>query len=175
MRLFSEEFKSGSFELLLTLPITVSAAVLGKFFAAWTFVATALLLTFPMPLTVAYLGNPDVGLIFSGYFASILLSGACLAIGIFFSSLSKNQVISFILTVICCAFFVYSGMPTAQTYLSSILPISLSESVASLNFLDNFMPLVKGMASLGSVLYFVIVITAWLYACCLAVEVRRNG
>jgi ABC-2 type transport system permease protein len=66
-------------------------------------------------------------------------------------------------------------MPTAQTYLSSILPISLSESVASLNFLDNFMPLVKGMASLGSVLYFVIVITAWLYACCLAVEVRRNG
>lgn len=175
MRLFSEEFKSGSFELLLTLPITVSAAVLGKFFAAWTFVATALLLTFPMPLTVAYLGNPDVGLIFSGYFASILLSGACLAIGIFFSSLSKNQVISFILTVICCAFFVYSGMPTAQTYLSSILPISLSESVASLNFLDNFMPLVKGMASLGSVLYFVIVIAAWLYACCLVVEARRNG
>ena len=103
MRLWAEERKGGTIELLFTLPITITQAVLGKFFAAWLFLGIALALTFPMVITVAYLGNPDVGLIFTGYLGSFLLAGGFLAIGCFFSAVSKNQVIAFVLSVVACA------------------------------------------------------------------------
>ena len=132
MRLWAEERKSGSVELLFTLPITVTQAVIGKFMAAWTFLAIALLLTFPVPATVCYLGDPDFGLIVTGYLGSLLMAGGFLAIGSFFSALSKNQVISFILAVVACAVLVLAGMPTTLNYLSAALPAGMLNVVESL-------------------------------------------
>ena len=120
MRLWAEERKSGSIELLLTLPITVPQAVLGKFFAAWAFLGIALLLTFPLPAVVVYLGEPDMGQIVTGYLGAFLMAGGFLAIGSFFSALTKNQVISFILSVVACAVLVFADNPTTLDYLSGI-------------------------------------------------------
>ncbi|HOO90228.1 MAG TPA: ABC transporter permease subunit, partial [Syntrophales bacterium] len=106
MRLWAEERRTGTLELLITLPTTLTELVLGKFLAAWLFVILALVLTFPLVLTVIYLGEPDLGVIFSGYLGSILLAGAYLSIGSMTSSLTRNQVISFILSVVICLFLV---------------------------------------------------------------------
>jgi ABC-2 type transport system permease protein len=125
MRLWAEERKIGSIELLLTLPVTITQAVLGKFFAAWLFLGIALALTFPMIITVAYLGDPDGGLIATGYLGSFLMAGGFLAVGSFFSAVSKNQVIAFVLSVVACAVLVFAGMPTTLNYLSSFLPSGL--------------------------------------------------
>ncbi|MHC4148103.1 MAG: ABC transporter permease, partial [Planctomycetota bacterium] len=114
MRLWAEERKTGSGELLLTLPVTVVQAVMGKFLAAWLFLFIALALTFPMVITVCYLGDPDIGLIITGYLGSLLMAGGFLAIGCFFSAVSKNQVISFVLSVVACAVLVFAGMPTTM-------------------------------------------------------------
>ena len=120
MRLWAEERKSGSIELLMTLPITRFEAVTGKFLAAWVFAGIALLLTFPMIITVNYLGEPDNGAIVTGYIGSWLLAGAYLAIGSCMSALSKNQVIAFILAVSACFLFIVSGFPMVLDALSLI-------------------------------------------------------
>src|SRR3990172_3966278 len=109
MRLWSEERKSGTIELLFTLPTTMIETMLGKFFAAWLFTTSALVLTFPLVLTVMYLGEPDMGVIITQYIGSILLSGSYLAIGSFFSATTKSQVVSFILTFVTCLFLVLIG------------------------------------------------------------------
>jgi len=134
MRLWAEERRSGSIELLLTLPITVFQAVLGKFLAAWVFLGIALALTFPMVITVCYLGDPDVGLIITGYMGSFLMAGAFLAIGCFFSAVSKNQVISFVLSVVACAVLVFASMPTTLDYLSTFMPPGLVWAVERMGF-----------------------------------------
>lgn len=118
MRLWAEERRSNSIELLFSLPVTVRQAVLAKFFAAWTVLALALALTFPMVLTVTYLGNPDPGPIVTGYLGSFLLAGVYLAIGSCFSALSRNQVIAFILAVVACGAFLYAGSPSAMNYVA---------------------------------------------------------
>ena len=138
MRLWAEERKTGSIEMLLTLPITVTQAVLGKFFAAWLFLTVALLLTFPVPITVCYLGNPDIGLIITGYLGSLFMAGGFLAIGCFFSAVSKNQVISFILSVVACAVLVFAGMPTTLDYLSTFLPAGLVGAIENMSFQTHF-------------------------------------
>ena len=125
MRLWSEERRTGTVELLFTLPITVPAAVVGKFLAAWAFLGIALVLTAPMPLTVAWLGNPDGGPIVTAYIGSFLMAGFYLAIGCFFSAVSKNQVISFILAVVACAVMVYAGLPSTLNALSGIVGVGL--------------------------------------------------
>ena len=111
MRLWSEEKKSGTIELLTTLPVSTLNIVLGKFMAAWLFTLLALILTFPMWITVNYLGNPDNGVIMASYIGSLLMSGGYLSIGIFISSLTKNQVIAFIVSVTVCFLFTVSGLP----------------------------------------------------------------
>lgn len=111
MRLWAEERKSGTIELLLTLPVTLQQAVMGKFLAAWLFVGIALLLTFPLWLTVNYLGSPDNGIIFAAYLGSWLMAGAFLAVGSCLSAATSNQVIAFILTIVVCFLFVVSGFP----------------------------------------------------------------
>ena len=173
VRLWSEERKSGSIELLLTLPITVPQAVLGKFFAAWVFLFIALLLTFSMPLTVIYLGNPDIGLILIGYIGSILLAGGFLSVGCFFSAITKNQVISFILSVAILAIFVYAGMPTTLTYLSRFMPAGMVSAVENMSFLTHFESLERGVLEFKDIGYFVLLIIGWLFACMIVLEERK--
>ncbi len=173
MRLWAEERKSGSIELLLTLPITVPQAVLGKFFAAWGFLGIALLMTFPLPLTVAYLGDPDVGQIVTGYLGAFLMAAGFLAIGSFFSALTKNQVISFILSVVACAILVFAGNPTTLNYLSTTLSPALINVVESLSFQNHFDSMMRGVLELKDILYFAILIAAWIYACMMILEERK--
>ena len=123
MRLWSEEKKSGTIELLTTLPVSTLNIVLGKFMAAWLFTLLALILTFPMWITVNYLGNPDNGVIMASYIGSFLMSGGYLSIGIFISSLTKNQVIAFIVSVTICFLFTVSGLPIVSvSYTHLTLP-----------------------------------------------------
>ncbi|MBN1457451.1 MAG: ABC transporter permease [Sedimentisphaerales bacterium] len=173
MRLWAEERKTGSIELLLTLPITVNQAVLGKFFAAWCFLAIALLLTIPVPITVCYLGNPDMGLIIAGYIGSLFMAGAFLAIGSFFSALSKNQVISFILAVVASAILVYAGMPTTMNYLSSIMPAGLVSAIGTMSLQIHFESILRGAIQLSDVAYFLILIVGWISACSIILDERK--
>lgn len=173
MRLWAEERKSGSIELLLTLPITVTQAVLGKFFAAWLFLAIALVLTFPIPVAVCYLGNPDIGLIITGYIGSLFMAGGFLAIGCFFSALSKNQVISFVLSVVACAFLVYAGLPTTQAYLSSFLPAGLVAAISQLSFQTHFESIQKGVIEFKDLAYFVLIIFGWVWASGIILDERK--
>jgi ABC-2 type transport system permease protein len=173
MRLWAEERKSGSIELLLTLPITVPQAVLGKFFAAWAFLGIALLLTFPLPAVVVYLGDPDMGQTVTGYLGSFLMAGGFLAIGSFFSALTKNQVISFILSVVACAILVFAGNPTTLNYLSESISPAVVGVVENLSFQTHFESMMRGVVEFKDVSYFVILIAAWVYACTLILEERK--
>ncbi|MHC5139923.1 MAG: ABC transporter permease [Planctomycetota bacterium] len=173
MRLWAEERKSGSVELLLTLPITVSQAVLGKFFAAWAFLGIALLLTFPLPAVVVYLGDPDGGQIITGYLGAFLMAGGFLAIGSFFSALTKNQVISFTLSVVACAVLVFAGNPTTLDYLTATMPVSVVTVAESLSFQTHFESIMRGVVEFKDVAYFVILIAAWIGACTLILEERK--
>jgi ABC-2 type transport system permease protein len=175
MRLWAEERKSGSIELLLTLPITVTQAVLGKFFAAWVFLIISLVLTFPMVITVFYLGNPDTGLIITGYLGSILMAGGFLAIGCFFSALSKNQVISFVLSVVACAVLVFAGVPTTMNYLSTFLPIGLVSAIETMSLESHFESIQRGILEFKDVSYFIILIIGWVAACTVVLEERKAG
>lgn len=173
MRLWAEERKSGSIELLFTLPVTISQAVLGKFFAAWVFLTIALGLTFPMVITVCFLGNPDVGLIITGYLGSILMAGGFLAVGCFFSALSKNQVIAFVLSVVACAALVFAGMPSTMEFLSTFLPAGLVTAAESLSMQTHFESILKGVLELKDISYFVLLIVGWVAANAIILEERR--
>jgi ABC-2 type transport system permease protein len=173
MRLWSEERKVGSIELLMTLPITIWQAVVGKFLAAWVFLSIALALTFPMVITVCSLGKPDMGLIFTGYMASWLMAGAFLAIGCFFSAISKSQVISFVLAVVACAILVFAGMPSTLNYLSSFLPPGLMEAVGAMSFLTHFDSMQRGILRFGDLSYFVLLIIGWTAACTVVLDERK--
>ena len=173
MRLWAEERKSGSIELLLSLPITVSKAVLGKFFAAWLFVLIALLMTITMPLTAAYLGSPDIGSIIAGYLGALLMAGAFLAVGCFFSAMTRNQVISFILSVAVLAVLVYASMPTTLNYLSGFLPASMVVIAESMSILAHFEPMQKGLIQLTDIVYFILMITGWLIGCIVVLDYRK--
>jgi ABC-2 type transport system permease protein len=173
MRLWSEERRSGSIELLMSLPITVGQAVLGKFVAAWLFIGIALVLTFPMPITVCYLGDPDVGLIITGYVGSFLMAGGFLAIGCFFSAMTKSQVISFILAVVACAVLVYAGMPTTLNYLAGFLPAGMLEAVASMSLQTHYESTQRGVLEFKDFSYFVLLIAGWIVGCCVVLEERK--
>jgi ABC-2 type transport system permease protein len=173
MRLWSEERRGGSIELLFTLPITVTQAVLGKFFAAWLFLGIALALTFPMVITVFYLGNPDVGLLISGYIGSLLMAGGFLAVGCFFSAISKNQVISFVLSVAACAVLVYAGMPTTLGYVSTFLPAGLVSAVEGMSFQKHFESIQRGVLSFADISYFLCMIAGWIAACGIVLDERK--
>ena len=173
MRLWSEERKSGSIELLLTLPITRFEAVLGKFIAAWLFAGLALLLTFPLWLTVNYLGQPDNGVIFASYIGSWLMAGGFLAIGSCMSAISKSQVIAFILTAAVCLLFVLAGFPLVLNVFKDWLPMLVVDTVASLSFMTHFGAIAKGVLGLQDLLYFVSVIMVWLLATSVVIEIKQ--
>lgn len=172
MRLWAEERRTNSIELLFTLPLTATQAVLGKFFAAWTVLALALALTFPMVRTVCYLGDPDAGPIIAGYFASLLLAGTYLAVGSFFSSLTRNQVIAFVLSVVACAAFLFAGSPQTMNFLAAHLPVGVVEAVESLSTQMRFESLMRGVIALRDVAFFVLLGAAWLCANVLTLKER---
>ena len=173
MRLWAEERKAGSIELLFTLPITISQAVLGKFLAAWLFLGIALALTFPMVITVCYLGNPDIGMIVTGYLGSFLMAGGFLAIGCFFSALSKNQVISFVLTAVACLILIYAGMPSTLNYVSTFLPAGLLSTMENMSFQVHFESIQKGLLKFGDIAYFILLIVGWIAACGIVLDERK--
>jgi ABC-2 type transport system permease protein len=163
MRLWSEERKSGTVELLLTMPVTVKQAVLAKFFASWAFIGLALLGTFPMIITVTYLGKPDYGVIFLGYLASFLIAGSLLAVGGFFSALTKNQVISFILTVCVSFLLLMAGSPPILDFISSFSPKYVVDLFESLSVLNHFDSIERGVFSLSNIWFFSVMISFWLF------------
>lgn len=163
MRLWSEEKRSGTWELLLTLPITTLQAVLGKYLAGFAFVALALLLTFPMPLTVAYLGDPDWGPICTGYLGALLMGGAYLAVCSLCSSLTKNQVISFVISILICFILVVLGWNAFSDILFSLgLPVNVVDALANFSFISHFDAMQKGIIAMGDVTFFVSLIAACL-------------
>jgi ABC-2 type transport system permease protein len=172
MRLWAEERKSGSIELLFTLPITIWQAVLGKFVAAWLFLGLALVLTFPLAITVAYLGNPDGGVIVMGYIASFLMAGAYLAIGSFFSAVNKNQVIAFVLSVVACAVLVAAGLPTTLDFFS-FMGAGFVSFLEQISFEAHFEAMQRGVIQFKDVSYFLLLIAGWIAACGFLLQERR--
>jgi ABC-2 type transport system permease protein len=173
MRLWSEERKSGTIELLLTLPITMWQAVVGKFLAAWAFIGIALALTFPLWITVNYLGDPDNGVIVASYLGSLLMAGAFLAIGSCISAATRNQVVAFILTVVVCFLFVMAGFPLVLDAFASWAPQGLVDAVAGLSFLTHFVSISKGVIDLRDLLYFALMIGFWLYASAIVIDLKK--
>jgi ABC-2 type transport system permease protein len=173
MRLWSEERKSGTIELLLTLPITMWQAVVGKFLAAWAFIGIALALTFPIWITVNYLGSPDNGVIFASYLGSFLMAGAFLAIGSCISACTRNQVVAFILTVVVCFLFLLAGFPLVLNFFSSWAPQGLVDAVSGLSFLTHFAAIAKGVIDLRDLVYFGLTIAFWLYASAVVIDLKK--
>ena len=173
MRLWAEERGNGTIELLLTLPIPTWQAVLGKFLAAWCYVGLALALTFPMWITVDYLGDPDNGVILAGYIGSWLMAGAFLAVGACLSAATRNQVIAFILTASVCFVFLLAGYPLVQEAARAWLPNALTDAIAQLSFLTHFGAISKGLLDLRDIAFFAITMVAWLIACTIVVDLKK--
>jgi len=155
MRLWAEERKSGTVEFLLTLPVTSGEAVLGKFLAAWLFAGIALALTFPVWLTVNYLGNPDNGVIVAAYLGSWLMAGAFLGISAAVSAMTRNQVIAFVGAAAVCFLFLMSGLDFVQGFFRGWAPAGLAETLAGYSLLGNFQSLAQGVIDLRNIVFFV--------------------
>lgn len=173
MRLWAEERRGGTIELLFTLPITMPQAVLGKFLAAWAFTAIALALTFPIWITVNYLGSPDNGVILASYLGSLLMAGAFLAIGSCVSALTRNQVIAFVVSAVVCLGFVLSGFPLVLEFFSGWAPQFLIQAVSSFSFLSHFNEISKGVIDLRDLVYFISLIVFWLFANAVVIDVKK--
>ena len=173
MRLWAEERKTGTIELLMTLPITLPEAVLGKFLAAWLFAGVALLLTFPTWITISYLGDPDNGMIVAGYLGSFLLAGAFLAIGSCVSALTKNQVIAFVISVAISLGFLLTGFPPFIRFFSGWLPGAVVDAIASFSFFTHFDGISKGLLEARDLVFFASLIAFALFANALILEVKK--
>jgi ABC-2 type transport system permease protein len=164
MRLWADEWRTGTIELMLTLPITLTEVVMGKFLAAWFFIAIGLFLTFPLVLTVTYLGDPDLGAIFCAYFGSFLMAGAYLSVGSMTSSLTRNQVISFILSLVICLFLVLAGWSPVIDVLSGWAPAWIVNIVSGFSFMPHFASIQRGILDLRDLAYYLSVIFFMLFA-----------
>ncbi len=164
MRLWAEEKRSGTWELLFTLPLSVTQAVFGKFLAGWAFISLAVVLSFTMPLTVGYLGDPDWGPILSGYFGTILMAGSYLSICSLTSALTQNQVISFVLSVLTCLILVFLGWSVFNDLmLAAKFPVWLVDGFSSFSFLTHFEPMVKGLITVRDTIFFLSVMGFFLF------------
>jgi ABC-2 type transport system permease protein len=172
MRLWAEERRLGTIELLLTLPITQTQAVLGKFLAAWAFCAIALVLTFPIVLTVLYLGRPDMGVIASGYIGSLLIAGAFLSIGSAMSALTRNQVIAFVLGVAVCFLFAAASYPLVTDFLNRNTPV-MAEVARRFAIIDRYEDFTRGLISLRDLVFFTTFIGFWLFLTTVLVDQRK--
>jgi ABC-2 type transport system permease protein len=172
MRLWAEERRLGTIELLLTLPLAQWQAVVGKYLAAWAFCGIALTLTFPMVITVNLLGQPDNGVILTGYLGSLLVAGAFLAVGAAISAMTKNQVIAFVLSVAACFFLVGAGSPIVTDFLTQRLPI-LAEVARSLSVTDRLAGFSRGVIAARDLVFFASFIAFFLFANTVAVDQRK--
>jgi ABC-2 type transport system permease protein len=175
MRLWAEERRTGTIELILTLPVTLTEVVVGKFIAAWIFISLALCLTFPLVLTVVYLGSPDPGAIFCAYVGSFLMAGAYLSVGSMTSAMTRNQVISFIISVVICLFLVLAGWPPVTQILSGWAPLWLADGISDFSFISHFASLQRGVLDLRDVLYYCSVIFFMLFATGITLQNRRTA
>jgi ABC-2 type transport system permease protein len=173
MRLWAEERNSGSIELLMTLPITLWQAVVGKFLAAWCFAAIALALTFPIWITVNYLGSPDNGTIVAAYVGSWLLAGGYLAIGTCLSAATRNQVIAFVTAALVGLLFLLAGFPFVLDFVRGVLPSAFVDGIASLSFLTHFDAISKGVIDVRDLVYFAALIGFWLTATALVLDMKK--
>ena len=173
MTLWADERKTGSIELLLTLPIRLSEAVIGKFLAAWGLTGIALLLTFPIWITVNYLGNPDNGVIVAAYMGSWFMAGGFLAIGSCLSACTKNPVIAFILTVAICFLFVIMGSPILLNAFPQWVPQVLVDAFSAMGFLTHFDSIARGVLDIRDFLFFTVFIAAWLLASAIVIEMKK--
>jgi ABC-2 type transport system permease protein len=173
MRLWAEERRSGTIELLMTLPTTTFSAVLGKFLAAWIFAGIALVLTFPLWLLVNYLGEPDNGVILLSYLGSWAMAGAFIAIGACMSAVTKNQVIAFVLGAAACFLFLMSGVDLVLAAFRPWAPQLVVDTVASFSLITHFAELMKGVVSLATVLFFASLIALCLVANTLLADLKK--
>ena len=173
MRLWAEERKTGSIELLMTLPVTTGQAVLGKYLAALVFIGIALALTFPIWITMNYLGNPDNGVVLAAYLGSFMMAAGILAIGACISAATKNQVIAFIITVVICFIFLLAGTPLVLDMFRLWVPQHIIDALASLSFQNHYASIARGVIDLRDVIYFGSLIGCWLYANALVVDMKK--
>ena len=174
MRMWAEEAKGGTLELLLSLPLTLGQAMLGKFIAAWLFIGLALLLTFPIWLTVNYLGSPDNGVILAGYIGSWLMAGAFLAIGACLSAVTQSQVVAFVLTLVVCFLLILVGQSQVMEFFQGAMPRKLVNGLAHLSMLRHFEAISRGVLDVRDLLYFVLSMAAWLTAGVLVLDLKRT-
>ena len=173
MRLWAEERRTGTMELLLTLPVPLWATVAGKYLAAWAFTGVALLLTFPIWLTVNFLGNPDNGVILASYIGSFLMAGGYLAIGSALSALTKNQVIAFVLTAAVCFLLTVTGSTVVLGFLNGWAPAGVLDTVASFSFYSHFNAILRGVIDLRDAVFFLSVMALFLYANTVIVDLTK--
>jgi ABC-2 type transport system permease protein len=175
MRLWADERRLGTMELMLTLPVTAGEAILAKFLAAWVFLGICLLLTFPTVATVVYLGNPDMGAVLCGYLGSFLMAGAFLSIGSMTSAMTRSQVISFIISVVICLFFILAGYPPVTEVFSGWAPSWLVAFISRLGFLPHFTSIKRGVVDFRDIAYFLSVTAFMLSANGVILQNRRTA
>jgi ABC-2 type transport system permease protein len=175
MRMWSEERRLGTIELLLTMPITPWQAIVGKFLASWLVLALALALTFPIVITVNYLGHPDNGVIVASYAGSLLLSGAYLAVSAMTSAMTRNQVVSFIVSVVLCLFLILAGWPPITNLLTQWASQGFVETIAAFSVMTHFESIQKGVIDSRDVLFFLSVIVFCLFATSVIIRAHRAG
>lgn len=170
MRLWAEEKRSGSIELLFTLPLSPRTVVVAKFFAALTFIAIGLCLTFSLALTTGYLGSPDWGVIVAGYIGALLTSSAYLSITTVCSALTKNQVIAFVISVMICLFATLMGSDWLASFLGGSLPASLLDFLRLLSFEQHFFAISRGLIDISALSFYLLLTLACLGINMIAVE-----
>ena len=175
MGLWAEERRTGTVELLLTMPVTLTHVVVGKFLAAWAFLAVAIALTFPVVITTAYLGDPDLGVIFCGYVGSVLLAGAYVSVGSLTSSMTRSQVIAFVLALVVCLLMLLAGWEPVTGFFTRWAPIWLVDAVASISFMPHFESLQRGVIDIRDVGYFVSVMAIMLFANYIVIDNRKSA
>ena len=173
MRLWSEERKSGTIELIMTLPVPIYQVVVGKFLAAWCFTTVAVILTFPVWITVNYLGSPDNTVILASYIGSLLMAGGFLAIGSCVSALSKSQVIAFVISLVISFLFLLSGFPLVLDFFNGWAPQAVVDAIASFSFLTHFESIKKGVIDIRDIIYFAALISFWLYANVVIIDAKK--
>jgi ABC-2 type transport system permease protein len=173
MRLWAEERRQGTIELLMTLPVTPAQVVFGKFLAAWAFCGIALLLTFPTWITINYLGKPDNGVIVASYLGSLLMAGGYLAIGSALSAISKSQVIAFVLGLVTCLLFLLLGYPPVRAFYSDMLPAALAGTISDFSFLSHWEAITRGVIDARDFLFFASLILVAMFANAVIIDAKK--